>query len=188
MDNRVAFSLITEHPDLERAFLLYQIPLGKDLHAYKNHVYRMFNYAAWHIDYNDEHLPKLAIAAAFHDLGIWTHGTFDYLAPSEQVAMQYLQRINAPETWGMEIGLMIERHHQLPQYHGPYRQTVEAFRLADLADLTKGNIRGKLPFAAVQQTVAHFPYLGFHKLLVKLAIMQFLMHPLKPLPMLRWRK
>ncbi|WP_239990656.1 MULTISPECIES: hypothetical protein [unclassified Pseudomonas] len=26
------------------------------------------------------------IAAAFHDLGIWTHGTLDYLAPSRMLA------------------------------------------------------------------------------------------------------
>ncbi len=181
------FSLITEHPDIEQAMLLYQLPIDKDLQAYKNHVYRMFNYAAWYINYDEDELRKLAIAAAFHDIGIWTHSTFDYLAPSEQTAMQYLQRFALPEAWSMEVGLMIERHHQVKQYNGLFRKNVEAFRKADLADLSKGLIRGKLPFAAVTQSVDVFPYLGFHGLLVGFAAKQFFAHPLNPFPMLRWR-
>jgi hypothetical protein len=185
---RPPFALITEHPDIERAFLLHQIPMGKDLQAYKNHVYRMFNFAAWYVGYDEEHLQKLAIAAAFHDIGIWTHQTFDYLAPSEQEAMQYLSKYDLPEEWHMEIGLMIERHHQLRAYDGIYRNTVEAFRQADLVDLSKGLVRGKLPFAAVAKATATFPYLGFHLLLTKLAFRQFISHPLNPLPMMRWRR
>ncbi|CAN5407386.1 hypothetical protein BH09BAC1_BH09BAC1_13180 [soil metagenome] len=90
----------------------------------------------------------------------------------------------------MEYGnrLIIERHHQLRPYEGIYKQTVEAFRLADLADLTRGYVRKKLPFAAVSQAVAVFPYLGFHQLLLKWTFRQFLQNPFNPLPMLRWRK
>lgn len=122
------FALITQQPDIEQAFLLHQIPMGKDLQAYKNHVYRMFNYAAWYVAYEEKAVHKMAIAAAFHDIGIWTHNTFDYLAPSEQEATQYIYRYGLPEEWHMEIGLMIERHHQLSKYDGIYRNTVEAFR------------------------------------------------------------
>ncbi|CAN5407393.1 hypothetical protein BH09BAC1_BH09BAC1_13190 [soil metagenome] len=81
---RPPFTLITEHAEIERIFLLHQIPLGKDLQAYKNHVYRMFNYAAWYVRYEEGLLQKLAVAAAYHDIGIWTHKTFNYLGPSEQ--------------------------------------------------------------------------------------------------------
>lgn len=182
------FTLVTEHPDIEQAMLLYQIPMGKDLKAYKNHVYRVYNYAAWYVNYDEAELRKLAIAAAFHDIGIWTHSTFDYLVPSEQTAMQYLGKKDLPETWNMEVALMIERHHQMKKYEGLYRKNVEAFRKADLADLSKGLVRGKLPFAAVEQSVEAFPYLGFHGLLFKLTVREFLQNPLNPLPMLRWRK
>jgi hypothetical protein len=34
----------------------------------------------------------LVIAACFHDLGIWTDHTFDYLSPSAGLARDYLQR------------------------------------------------------------------------------------------------
>lgn len=182
------FVLIAEQPDIERAMLLYQIPMGKDLNAYKNHVYRMYNYAAWYVNYDEAELRKLAIAAAFHDMGIWTHSTFDYLGPSEQTAMQYLKRFELPEIWNMEVALIIERHHQLLKYEGLYRKNVEAFRKADLADLSKGLVRGKLPFAAIEQAVEAFPYQGFHGLLIKLTLLEFLQNPLNPLPMVKWRK
>ena len=182
------FFLITEQPDIERAMLLYQIPLGKDLQSYKNHVYRMYNYAAWYVDYDKEELTKLAVAAAFHDIGIWTHNTFDYLGPSEQTAMQYIERYALPEEWNMEVALIIERHHQIGKYEGGFRKNVEAFRKADLADLTKGLARGKLPFAAIEQALEAFPYLGFHGLLIKLTLQELLQNPFNPLPMVRWRK
>lgn len=182
------FFLITEQPDIERTMLLYQIPMGKDLQAYKNHVYRMYNYAAWYVDYDETELRKLAIAAAFHDIGIWTHGTFDYLGPSEQTAMQYLKRFELPDAWNMEVALIIERHHQLLKYDGVFRKNVEAFRKADLADLSKGIARGKLPFAAIEQSVSAFPYLGFHVVLARFALRELLRNPFNPLPMLRLRK
>lgn len=182
------FVLLTEQPDIEQAMLLFQIPMGKDLVPYRNHVYRVFNYAAWYLNYAEAEMRKLAIAAVFHDMGIWTHHTFDYLVPSEQTAMQYLGRYELPEAWNMEIALMIERHHQLRQYDGLFRSNVEAFRKADMADLSKGMFRGKLPFAAISQAVEAFPYEGFHTLLAKLAVSEFLRNPLNPLPMLRWRK
>lgn len=181
------FTLISEQPDIEQVMLLHQIRLGKDLERYKNHVYRMFNYTAWYLDYNDQELRKVAIAAAFHDLGIWTHETFDYLRPSEQLAMQYLEQHQLPDSWIIEIGLIIERHHQLQKYVGIYHSTVEAFRKADMADLCFGYVRGNLPFAAIEQATAHFPYLGFQGRLVHFAARQFFTNPFNPLPMLRWR-
>jgi hypothetical protein len=33
---------------------------------------------------------KIAIAGVFHDLGIWTNKTFDYIAPSVVLAREYL--------------------------------------------------------------------------------------------------
>jgi len=180
------FVLITEQADIEQVILLNQIHLGKDLERYKNHVYRMYNYAAWYLGYAESEMRKLAIAAVFHDLAIWTHHTFDYLGPSQQLAMQYLQLHHLPESWHLEVGLIIERHHQLQKYVGVYHPTVEAFRKAVLADLTFGYTRGKMPFAAIQQATLRFPYLGFQGRLVRFAARRFLHSPLNPLPMLRW--
>ena len=53
-------------------------------------------------------LEQAAIALAFHDIGLWTAGTLDYLPPSHQEAAQYCaaQQISNPT----HILLMIDEH------------------------------------------------------------------------------
>jgi len=43
-------------------------------------------------------VEKIAAAAVFHDLGIWTDRTFDYIAPSIAIAREYLVA-RAREDW-----------------------------------------------------------------------------------------
>lgn len=83
---------------------------------------------------------------------------------------------------------MIDRHHQLRRYEGINRQTVEAVRLADMADISKGLVKKKLPFVAIEQSVAQLPYLGFRTRLLVFAFREFLADALNPLPMLCWEK
>jgi HD superfamily phosphodiesterase len=56
--------------------------LGHDRIAYRNHVYRVVNLCLAVDGDTPVGLEKLAVAAVFHDLGIWTDHTFDYIAPS----------------------------------------------------------------------------------------------------------
>jgi HD superfamily phosphodiesterase len=49
--------------------------------AYKNHAYRVANLCVAFSSGDGAQLEKIATAAAFHDLGIWTNHTFDYLGP-----------------------------------------------------------------------------------------------------------
>jgi hypothetical protein len=51
-----------------------------------------------------EQLEKVAVAAAFHDLGIWTDGTFDYLPPSIRLAREWLGQSGKAE-WEPEISV-----------------------------------------------------------------------------------
>ena len=44
-----------------------------------------------------QQIEKIAVATAFHDLGIWTDGTFDYLQPSVRLASAYLAGAAKPE-------------------------------------------------------------------------------------------
>jgi putative acetyltransferase len=57
--------------------------LGHDLPAYENHVVRVLRFVA---ALGGELSEPLVVAAAFHDLGIWTARTFDYLEPSVELA------------------------------------------------------------------------------------------------------
>ncbi len=59
--------------------------MGADYDKYKNHVYRVFLNCLL-IDSEKNNEEKYAIASVFHDVGIWTNHTFDYLDPSIEQA------------------------------------------------------------------------------------------------------
>jgi hypothetical protein len=63
--------------------------LGKDLVAYRNHVYRVVNLCVAIVGDRGA-LEKIATAAVFHDLEIWTDRTVDYLAPSIALVREHL--------------------------------------------------------------------------------------------------
>jgi len=127
---------------------------------------------------------KIAIAAAFHDLGIWTAQTWDYLEPSGELARSYLSR-NGRHEWIDEITESIAYHHKItPVSSRP--PLVEALRRADLADVSLGLLRSGLAANEVEAIRSEFPNAGFHVRLVQLGCAGALRHPLRPLPMMRW--
>jgi hypothetical protein len=157
--------------------------LGREASAYGNHVYRVLNYytALAGADPPD----SVLIAAAFHDLGIWTDGTFDYLPPSVRLARGYLGARGLAELEG-EVTTLIEQHHKVRGYRGPFAATVELFRRADLIDLSLGAVRFDVPSQVVRAVKAAFPDEGFHARLISLAAKHLVKAPLRPLPMVRW--
>ena len=128
-------TIIKKNMILDEVLETWQSALGDDFIAYKNHCYRVFNFYAALIAKTPMNMDKGAIAIAFHDLGIWSHQTFDYLAPSEQLAREYL--LNDGNTaWTDEIVAMINNHHKIRAYHG--NPLVEAMRKADWLDVSLG--------------------------------------------------
>ena len=111
-------SLLTSVPTIDEVLHDHASELGCDFIAYRNHVYRVVNLCAaivkGHVD-----LEKLAAAAVFHDLGIWTNKTFDYIAPSIALARDYLVD-HAQEDWTAEIEGMIGDHTR-SRRRGPVR-------------------------------------------------------------------
>jgi hypothetical protein len=55
--------------------------LGRDFTAYRNHAYRVANFCLALAPDRAMQIEKVAIAAAFHDLGIWTAGPLRVTAP-----------------------------------------------------------------------------------------------------------
>jgi hypothetical protein len=159
--------------------------LGADLPAYRNHVTRMLHFVFAIAPALQSASQAILIAGAFHDLGIWTARTFDYLDPSSRLAQDYL-RAQGLEPLGPEVALIIGQHHKLRAYTGPFAQSVEAFRRADLVDLSLGLIRAGLSREYVQAVRGQFPNAHFHARLAAFAGRQLLRTPLNPLPMLRW--
>jgi len=176
---------ITELPLLEELLQQHAAALGRDYAAYRNHCYRVVNFCAALSDTGPVALQKMSVAVAFHDLGIWTDASFDYLAPSERLAREWLAR-NGHEDWAEEVGAMVREHHKIRRWREPQGQLVEAFRKADWIDVSLGLLPFGLPRRRVREIRAAFPNAGFHWRLVQLASRRLLTHPWSPMPMMRW--
>jgi len=158
--------------------------LGKDYEQYRNHVYRVYNFAIL-FDNELQHSLVLLIAVAFHDLGIWTNKTFDYLEPSIALAKNYsLSNYNLGFDSVAEIEIIIDNHHKLTRINGS--KTAEVFRQADLLDLTLGLIRHGIELREIKKIKKLFPNRGFHYKLMKLFCVNFIKNPFNPLPMYRF--
>ena len=106
-------------------------------------------------------LEKLAIAAAFHDMGIWTDGTFDYLPPSVRLASAYLVGAGRTE-WIAEISEMILEHHKISRYRDAPGGLVEPFRRSDRVDVRRGLVTFGLSRRRLRELFSMWPSAGFH--------------------------
>jgi hypothetical protein len=175
-------ALLTRIPAIDDVLNDHATALRDDYFAYRNHVYRIVNLCVAIVGRSE--LEKIAVAAVFHDLGIWTNHTFDYIRPSIALAHEYLVA-RAREGWTDEIEAMIADHHKITSSTGDPDSLVEAFRRADWIDVTRGLRRFGIPRPFVGRLFATWPSAGFHWRLVTLALGRFKSHPLTPLPVVR---
>lgn len=168
---------------IEHTIKQYRNELGKDFLKYKNHVYRVYSLCL-EFDDSASNNEKYAIASIFHDLGIWTAQSFDYLEPSIALVTKYLKtsgRVGLTK----EITLMIDMHHKRSRYKGEYEKTVEIFRRADWIDVTRGLKTFGLSKSKYTIIQNRYPNLGFHRFLVKQTVKNFIKSPTNPLPMFK---
>ena len=177
--------LLTSLPTVEEVLDDHASELGHDLIAYRNHVYRVVNLCLAIVGDKRVELEKIAVAAVFHDLGIWTNHTFDYIAPSVTIAREHLAARGMAD-WIPEIEAMIVDHHKVTPSRADPQSLVESFRRADWIDVTRGLRRFGLPLRFIAAVGARWPSAGFHRRLVELTIDRFFKHPLRPLPMVKW--
>jgi hypothetical protein len=173
---------LTSIPTIDDVLNDYATALRDDFLGYRNHAYRVVNLCVAMAGRSE--LEKIAIAAVFHDLGIWANGTFDYIAPSIALAHEYLVA-HGREDWTSEIERMIEDHHKITSSMAGRDSLSEAFRRADWIDVTRG-LRGfGIPRPFVARLFATWPDAGFHWRLLTLTLDRFRRHPLTPLPMVK---
>lgn len=176
-------TLVDRIPLLDELLEAHAAVLGEDRLAYRNHNYRVANFCIELIDPTPEQIEKIGIACAFHDLGVWTHRTLDYLEPSRVQAHDYLERTGRT-AWAPEIEAMVVDHHKLRRA-GADSSLVEAFRKADWIDVSMGMLAFGLPGDFIREVRAAFPNAGFHKRLVQLTGARIRTNPLSPMPMMR---
>ena len=177
--------LLTSLPTVEEVLDDHVLELGHDFIAYRNHVYRVANLCLAIVGDSRVELDKIAVAAVFHDLGIWTNKTFDYIAPSVALARAHLTSRGMAD-WIPEIEAMIVDHHKVTSSRPNPRSLVESFRRADWIDVTYGMRRFGLPRRFIAATTATWPDARFHRRLVELTLDRWWKHPLNPLPMVKW--
>ena len=176
--------LVTEIAILDEVLQVHAAQLGGDFTAYRNHTYRVVNLGLALSPGDPWRLQKISIAAAFHDLGIWTDGTFDYLAPSVALASAYLAKAGLGD-WTPEIAAMILEHHKISAYRGEEGWLVEPFRRADWVDVSRGLITFGLSRKLMRAIFSTWPSAGFHKRLIQLELSRLRTHPWSPLPMMK---
>jgi hypothetical protein len=158
----------------------YKNELGEDYHPYLNHVKRVYEYACMlRLERSSD---LLLTAAIFHDLDIWVHHTMDYLKGSASLATEYVAK-KEPDLDPALLSEIITKHHKLtPVKDNP---VVEAFRKADLIDLSAGWIRFNIPKSIIVDTERRYPRLGFTKTVLSKTFGWSLKHPLRPFPMVK---
>lgn len=175
----MARQVVTRHPIVDDILSQYADQLGADADTYRNHVLRCLNYHT--LLRGTAVADEVAVAWAVHDLGIWTAGTFDYLEPSAELGQDYARQHGIAGT--EQVRALVVDHHRLRGLPDP---EAEAFRRADLIDVSRGLLRGGLRTADVREVVAELPYLGFHLFLARGLTGHAVTHPRRPLPMMRW--
>jgi hypothetical protein len=177
--NRQHVKAVTEHPIVDAVLQRYRGELGQQMPAYRNHVYRCITY---HQLLMGGAIPDFAVLAwATHDLGIWTAGTFDYLNASADLASQHANEFGIDDV--SPARTLITEHHRLRPADDRMNDT---FRRADLVDVSRGFIAGRIGRSEVRAVARQLPYCGFHAFLARGLSSYAVRHPARPLPMLRW--
>lgn len=177
--------IITHDPLIEAILADWQSVIGDDYLGYRGHVYRMFNFCLALRSCSVEEKTKLAIAACFHDLGLWSDQTTDYIPPSITQLQRYCTAHHL-EAWTEELSLMVEMHHKVLPDRGDRSPLVELFRRGDLVDFSRGIFTSGLPRSQIRQVQAKIANHGFHRFLLRGAVDWFKQHPFSPPPFMRW--
>jgi len=176
--------LFTKVATLDQLVDAHAAALGRDRDAYRNHTYRVLNLCMMWAGVDAGALERVAIATAFHDLGIWTDRTFDYLQPSVALAVAHLNT-SCRHAWIPEVAEMILQHHRVRRYQSSVHPLVEPFRRADWVDVSGGILTFGVPRARLRRLYATWPSAGFHRRLAELGLRRLRTHPWNPLPMVR---
>jgi len=181
-------------PLLESILNEYRSVIGEDFEAYHNHCLRVFNLAvlaserrapALSSDAKKKRDDVFEIATAFHDIGLWTDDTVAYLEPSEKRAAAWLVKHGRSQDI-LLVTALIEEHHKVNPYTGPFVGPVTDFLQADWSDVMLGLVGfGPLTRSDVHAVQAAYPNAGFHLRLLRFGLAQMQRDPFNPLPMFK---
>eukprot|EP00282_Hemiselmis_andersenii_P008435 CAMPEP_0114135948 /NCGR_PEP_ID=MMETSP0043_2-20121206/14954_1 /TAXON_ID=464988 /ORGANISM="Hemiselmis andersenii, Strain CCMP644" /LENGTH=218 /DNA_ID=CAMNT_0001229671 /DNA_START=51 /DNA_END=707 /DNA_ORIENTATION=+ len=160
--------IITSHPILDAILEEHKAVIGKQYHGYRNHCLTVMNLANHRMggSLTEEQDDVLAVAAAFHDIALWTDNRIDYLDPSIARMEEYAKRTGRDKHIKL-MRDMIYYHHKI--FTGAFASMdplIGAFQAADSSAFTFGLVPFDMstPYrAAVGKAL---PNKGFHNFLV----------------------
>jgi len=172
-----------QHKLIEDILKQHRHSLSVHYDKYRNHVYRVFNLTLLLHENEKTDTNALAVAAAFHDIGIWTADTLDYLEPSIVLAKEYIKE-NQLKVSAKLVEKIIANHHKVTKFKED--ALAEAFRKADLVDLSLGVISHGVSHREILDLYHIFPEAGFHLFIAGQVIRHSVKHPFNPLPIFKW--
>ena len=164
----------------------YKQIIGNDYEAYRGHCHRIYNYIVLmkrsaELTQQDNYILEIAIP--FHDLGIWTAHTMDYLQPSFEAASTFVKQ-NKLDVDLFVLKTIIVNHHKLTFVKD--NKLAELLRKADMLDLSFGRLKSSLTKEELDCIKASFPYKGFQLVIFKKLMKHALKNITNPFPMLKW--
>jgi hypothetical protein len=183
------FPIYTSHPVLDAVLEHHAEDIGSvDYEKYRGHCLRVLSFAGYYLrryeEYNTvDEIPAhifdvMALALAYHDIGLWTAGKLHYLEPSAEAMMQDWQAAAVPglpafSPADLETArVIIMEHHRYNKWMPPAddstvdRAAVNAVRRGDWADATVGFVKTGLPPSFLEQAYNVIPEAGFHRMLL----------------------
>lgn len=161
----MSFEPITAHPLLDAILETHRTAIGEQYEGYRNHCLTVLN-----LVFHDQDLPAsradaVAIAAAFHDIALWTDDRIDYLDPSVAHARRFCDTTGREDLADL-VADMIEWHHKiLPGSLSAMDPLVRRFRDADWSAFTFGLIPLDRFTPHRKAIAAALPDAGFHAFL-----------------------
>ncbi|MFB9384792.1 hypothetical protein ACFFTK_16745 [Pseudonocardia petroleophila] len=172
------------HETADELFAEHAAVFGDELATYRGHVHRVIGVVALQGPVPEDRARALGVAAFFHDAGIWFDGTWDYLPTSSSRAVGALTGADAGHS--ALVAALVDEHHRLRRARHP-DPLVEAFRRADLADVTGGLVGAPgVPRARFRELVERYPDRGFRPMLARAFGRGLREAPWRPAPMLRF--
>lgn len=187
------FPIYTSHAVLDAVLEYHGKEIGEaDYTKYRNHCLRVLSFAGYYIQQYEGYrssgaktaipphiMDVMALALAYHDIGLWTAGKLNYLEPSVATLNRDFQQnlVLWPTnftTMDLETArTIIWQHHKWTHWKpdaDDWGNTVDAaavnaVRRGDWADATVGLVKSGLPPAFLEQAYNVIPEAGFHLML-----------------------
>lgn len=162
------FEVLTSDPTLDSVLERHSKVIGSDAQAYRNHCLRVLSYTRFFLtrDYGfgekelADAAATLSYGLAYHDIGLWTDNTLDYLQPSADRARKELAGVKGIDV--DTVAAIITEHHKVTPWEGKNAALVNAMRRGDWVDASLGVVRQGMPSGNIASANAALPNAGFH--------------------------